>query len=133
VIGGCGRSALSTPVLRTRVARICRQAIARESRIGTPTTAAQGPAFLRRGAAALGVELRALRALDPGGRAAPVYAGALRALTAERTALANGARTLAGAGDAISAIRAIEARLAPLQMQADTAWRTLRIPACLSS
>lgn len=131
-LSGCGSSALSTPVLRSRAGRICRLANVREQRIATPKSSAQGAAFLRSGATVLNKELRALRALTAGGTAAPVYARALSRLGAELAALRAGAHALAGASDPVRAIGSLQARLGPLESDADDAFYRLGIPDCTS-
>jgi hypothetical protein len=129
-LSGCGTSALSTPVLRTRATRICRLASTREQRIPTPTAPAGGAAFLSDGALVLRRELRSLRGLDAGGRATAPYARALRDLAAERSQLEASAERLAHDADPVAEIRALQTQLAALESDADDAWQRLGIPAC---
>jgi hypothetical protein len=130
---GCGSGSLSTPALRKRATQICRIAVRRENRITTPTGAAQGPAFLRKGAAAMTLELRALRGLHADGQAAPVYARALTAVSGELAALRAGTHALTRGDDAVTEIRAVQSTLAPLEQRADAAWYALEIPVCTTS
>jgi hypothetical protein len=133
LLAGCGRAPLSTAALRTQARRICRVTLSRESRIGTPTTLAQGAPFLRLGVAALRPELRALRGLDAGRLAAPALHRALAALSAEIGALRSTADSLGHGGDPVSELRLLHRRVVPLQAAADVAWRSLEIPACAAS
>ncbi len=130
---GCGATPLSTAALRSRATHICRTALARESRIRTPTSPSQGVAFLRRGVAVLTPELRALRRLDAGGRSAPEVHAAVLALADELQDLRGSAAALAGGSDPVQELRTLEQQLAPLQARADAAWHELGISACAAS
>lgn len=130
---GCGATPLSTAALRGHATHICRTALARESRIRTPTSPSQGAAFLRQGVAVLTPELRALRRLDAGGRSAPQLHTAVLALGDELQDMRASARALAGGSDPVQELRTLEQQLTPLEARADAAWHELAIPACAAS
>jgi hypothetical protein len=131
-LGGCGSSSLSNTQLSRDASRICATANRHTDRIPTPTSTADSATFLARGAAALGPELKGLRALRPPSDLAPVYATALSASAAELSALRATARQLKRGDDPVSAIQTLQRRLAPIESRGDDAWHTLGISACLS-
>jgi hypothetical protein len=131
-LGGCGSSSLSNTQLSRDASRICAAADRHTDRIPTPTSTADSATFLARGAAALGPELKGLRALRPPSDLAPVYATALSGSAAELSALRATARQLKRGDDPVSAIRTLQRRLTPMESRADDAWHTLKISACVS-
>jgi hypothetical protein len=131
-LGGCGSSSLSNTQLSRDASRICAAANRHTDRIPTPTSTADSATFLARGAAALGPELKGLRALRPPSDLAPVYATALSGSAAELSALRATARQLKRGDDPVSAIRTLQRRLTPMESRADDAWHTLKISACVS-
>jgi hypothetical protein len=132
VLGGCGSSSLSNTQLSRDASRICTTANRRTDHISAPTSTAASATFLARGAAALGPELKGLRALRPPSHLAPVYATALSASAAELSALRATVRQLDRGDDPVTAIRTLQRQLAPIESRADDAWQTLKISACLS-
>jgi hypothetical protein len=131
-LGGCGSGSLSNTQLSQDASRICATANRHTNRIPTPTSTADSATFLARGAAALGPELKGLRALQPPSDLAPVYATALSASAAELGALRATARQLKRGDDPVSAFGTLQRRLAPIETRGDHAWQTLKISACLS-
>jgi len=129
---GCGSSSLSSTQLRQDATRICATASRRTDRIATPTSPAQSGQFLAQGAAALEPQLKALTALRPPSDAARVYATALRADSAELSALRATARQLDVGDDPVSAISSLQRRLGPIESRANAAWHSLAIPACVN-
>ena len=77
-------------------------------------------------------ELRGLRQLQPPSDLRQVYSTAVSSFSQKLDALHQAARAVAGGGDAVVAIKALQQRLAPLEAQEDDAWQALEIPACLS-
>jgi hypothetical protein len=91
-----------------------------------------GAQFLRKGAAVLAAELRALRTLGPPSDLAARYNATVAEFGATvadvRTAIAD----IQHRGDAPGAFRVLELELAPILTREDSAWRALQIPACVS-
>ena len=131
-LAGCGSSPLSTSALRARAGRVCQLADAREGRIPAPTVTAQGETFLRRGIAVLRPELSQLAKLRPGRPAAALYATALRAFRRELGMVRATAQSLRRDADPVIAVRTLQRQLAPIEAQANAAWETLEIPACVT-
>lgn len=124
----CGTLALTPAQVRTRAARICVSAANQLDAIPAPSATSGGQTFLRRGIAVLAPEVRRLRALHARG---PV-ATAMLALEGELAALRATLAGLRAGHDPVVAIIALQPRLAPLELRVNTAWRALRIPACVS-
>jgi hypothetical protein len=129
---GCGSTPLSTTQLRNQATHVCIVAGKVTDRIPAPSSPAGGAAFLARGAAVLGPELQALRALKPPSDLAQVYTTSLSAFTHKLDALAATIHNLNAGGDPVIAIKTLEQRLEPIEVQENTAWQTLQIPACVN-
>ncbi len=129
---GCGSSSLSTRQLRSAATRICTTATRRIDRIPTPTSPAGGELFLQQGIAAVTPELTALRKLAAPNDLKQAYSTALRATTQELQALRTTLRQLQAGGDPVILIKTLQQRIAPLETQANAAWQTLEITACLN-
>jgi hypothetical protein len=127
---GCGSSSPSPTQLRTQAAAICSHANRVISRISTPPAEAGGEAFLRRGVSALKPELQELRQLKPPGDVADVWSTAMRAASAQLSAIESTAREIRQGGDTTQAYKSLQRTLAPLKTQANDAWSALEIPAC---
>jgi hypothetical protein len=132
LLAGCGSTPLSVKALISRASVVCDRATLRTDRIPTPTTPAGGKRFLSRGAASLETELTTLRRLRPRASESQSYKTALAATSQIVDELQAAARTLAHGGDPIDTIKALQRRLAPLEVRADNAWNQLDIPACAS-
>ncbi len=133
VATGCGgASAPSSDQLRSQASHICTAIDRRLMRIRTPGLGPSDRAFLVRGIAKLEPELRRLRRLRGQGDSAPVFSSALDALTLEIGELKRTVAALDHHQPAALAYAALQRRLAPLETQADNAWRALQIPACLT-
>ncbi len=130
-LAGCGNSPLTTSALRTRATRVCRLGNARAGRIPTPVLPAEGVTFLKRGISVLAPELSALVRLRPSGRAAAVYATALRAFRLELAMVQATAASLRRDADPVIAVKTLQRELAPMQARANAAWDALGIPACV--
>jgi hypothetical protein len=133
VLAGCGASALTTPVLRDRAADACSAATARVTKIAAPSRPSATLAFLRRGIEVLTRQYTALRDLDAGGAAAPIFRRAVAALDAELQDLRGAAVALARGADPLSTFKDLQVRLTPLEQDADAAWSELQISACLTA
>jgi len=131
-LAACGSSSLSAQQLRSRSSPPCRIATRELDRVPTPTSPAGEAEFLKRGIAALAPELRALRGLQPPSQLTHEFSSALRAGSAELAALRQSARRLATGGDPVVSIKELELRLAPPEAEANSAWTSLGIPACLT-
>jgi hypothetical protein len=129
---GCGSSSLSKTQLHDQATRICTTADRRTNRIPTPSSPAGGATFLAQGAAALTPELKGLEVLRPPRDVAHVYSTALRASSAELSALRATLAQLDRGGDPVSSIRALQHKLAPMEARANGAWQTLAISACVN-
>jgi hypothetical protein len=77
-------------------------------------------------------ELRRLRALRPPQGLASAYEAGTRALAAQIAALKAAVAAIDRGDSPVTATKALGQRLAPLRTEADAAWRTLQVPACLS-
>jgi hypothetical protein len=132
LLTGCGASAPSSDQLRHQASRICTRTDRQLGRIHTPSLGAGDRVFLLRGVAKLKSELTQLRSLSAHGDAAPVYNLALDALGREIEQLKRTVAALDRNQDPALAYAALQRRLAPLEAQADGAWRALQIPACLT-
>ncbi len=132
---GCGGSAdnsLSARDLRTQATRICTIAHRQTDRIVAPATPAAAAPFLAKGIAILAPELRALQRLRASSDLRQVYMTAINAFAQKLAALRAAAAALAGVGDPIATMKALQQQLAPLEGQEDGAWQALEIPACLN-
>ncbi len=132
VLPGCGSPPLSTSALRARATRICRSAGARADRIPTPTLPVQGATFLERGITVLQPELSALVKLRPAGQSAAPYAAAVRAFRRELAIVKASSESLRRDADPVITVETLQRQLAPIEAQANAAWDTLEIPACLA-
>jgi hypothetical protein len=131
VVAGCGGSpSLSQTQLRTKASKACTTANERLNLIATPQVPSQGAAFLRSGIAALSPEVTALAALHPAGEMGQQFAKARTATQQELAALHSSLKGLKAGNDPIVAVKTLQAQLAPLEEQATTAWRALKIDAC---
>jgi hypothetical protein len=133
-LGGCGSTtSLSEKQLRTRATSLCATAARRAGRIPTPDTEDQGVDFLNRGIAALKPELAGLRALKAPDDVADVYAATMKAYSKQLDELEKTVRKLHSGEDPVVAWKTLQTKLAPLEATADGAWRTLDIPACVTT
>ena len=131
-VAACGSSPPSIGRLRTQATRVCQRALTQTSSLQPPATPAQTASFLRHGIAALGPELAQLRRLPtPSDQAGP-YAAALDAMGRELTLLTATVHALDRGADPLSAIKALQHKLTPVEARDVTAWRTLDIPACVN-
>lgn len=132
-ISACGSTPPPSLVqLQSQGNRICEASSGEIRRIHTPTSAAEGEAFLKRGIGVLGPELRQLRklrALAPT-EASEVYGTAVTAFAAQLAALKGAVRALQRNQDPVLTFQALQQRLKPLESQADGAWEALQMPAC---
>lgn len=129
---GGGNSGLSANDLRTQATRLCTVARQQTDRIPTPASPAQAAAFLNRGLAVLEPELKALRQLHPSGDFSQVYRTAIEASAQKVSAIRGAAGALAGGGDPVTTMKALQTQLATLESQENGAWQALEIPACLN-
>ena len=127
-LAACGNSSLTPAQVRARAGRICINAANHLDAIRAPTAASGAQTFVRRGIAVLAPEVRRLRALQTRG---PV-AGAVRALDGELAALRGTLTGLRSGNDPVVAFKTLQRQLAPLELRVNAAWRTLRIPVCVS-
>lgn len=132
VAAGCGSSPLSAADLRQQAGEICTKADRQIGRISTPSSDAAGNSFIKQGIAVLDPELAQLKGLVPPADESSVYRSAIRALSGELDSLHAAATQLDRGADPVKAFKALQARLAPQETDADSAWRALGIPACLS-
>jgi hypothetical protein len=134
VLAGCGgTTSLSEKQLRTRATALCATAARRAGRIRTPSTEAQGADFLNRGIAALKPELAGLRALKAPDDVADVYQATITAFSKQLDELETTVRKLHSGEDPVVAWKTLQTKLAPLEATEDGAWRTLQIPACVTT
>jgi hypothetical protein len=129
-LAGCGSSTLTDSQLRSRAGRICKLAVRRSDRIGTPARPSQEAAFLSRGIAAMVPELTGLRRLRAPSDMADDYRDAVEALGSELAALRSTLNGLRAGNDPVVAIKTLQQQLAPIEVRAGSAWTTLELPVC---
>ena len=131
LLTGCGGgSSSASSHLKTRATRICTAANRRLQRVA-PRKGGYAT-FLQEGLAVLQPELQRLESLHADTGSQTVYAGALNVLGREIAAVKRARSALNHHQDPALAFAALERRLAPLESQANGAWRALQIPACVS-
>lgn len=130
---GGGSSSISAHALRTAAARVCTVATQRLNRISTPQVPSQGASFLRRGIAALRPELAALSTMHPRGELGDHFRTAQNATEQELKVLRSSLKGLQAGNDPIVAFKTLQTQLAPLERQAEAAWRALGVPACAAT
>jgi hypothetical protein len=96
-----------------------------------PAIPADTTSFLRRGIAALAPELAKLRRLRAPSEQAGAYSTALGSIARELTILTDTVHDLDRGADPLPTIKTLQRRLAPVEADADAAWRTLDVPACV--
>lgn len=131
-LAGCGSSSLSDHDLRADAAAVCRRATERLSRIGQPSSPAAALPFLRGGIAVLGPELAALRRLAPSAALSTRYHSAVADFGAAVQRVRGTVAVLASGGDPVTSFEALQHELGPIVTSANSRWRTLQIPACVS-
>jgi hypothetical protein len=133
VLAGCGSTPpLSATQLRATATKLCTASNRVTDRIDPPGGPAGGSAFLKRGIAALEPELAGLETLKaPAGTLSQVYAAAVSDLARELSALRTTVSRLDSGGDPVTAVKALQQQLAPLESEANDGWRALQIPACV--
>lgn len=130
---GCGgSSSTSAAQLRAQATRICTAADQRAVRLARTSNSAHPETFLTRGLLALRAEYRQLRRLRAAGDAGAVYSSALAAMSGELGAVGHAITALERHQDPVLAFRALQARLSPLERQANSAWNSLGVSACAS-
>jgi hypothetical protein len=132
ILYGCGSSSLSTTQLRSQATGICAGTQALTAGIPAPATPAAGASFLKRGIRELEPELARLQRLHAPSDLAATYGSSLQAFSQELRVLRTTVRNLDSGADPVIAIKTLEQQLAPIEAQANSAWRTLQIPACAS-
>lgn len=133
IIAGCGGgSGLASPVaLRRQATDICKD-VSHIVPPANPTLVAGLTSFLSRGTANLEAERGQLRQLRvPAGEVGDIYGAALAALAKQIHALHTATASIRLGQDPALAVKALQAQLGPLQQQADSAWVSLQIPACV--
>ena len=128
LLAGCGAAGLTAAQVRYRATQICDRATGRSAVIRLPGTPSGGQRFLVQGIAMLANETRALRSLGDHG---PVHV-AVSAMAAELVALRSSSKGLRAGNDPVVVFKTLQQQLAGLEQRANTAWRTLRVPACVS-
>jgi hypothetical protein len=133
-LAGCGgTTSLSEKQLQTRATKLCATAARRAGRITTPRDEAEGADFLSRGIAALKPELAGLRALHAPDDVADVYAATVKAFSKQLDELEKTVHKLHSGEDPVVAWKTLQTKLAPLEATEDGAWRTLGVPACVTT
>ena len=127
VVAGCG-AGLTAAQVRNRATQTCERAAYRSAAIRLPGTPSGGRRFLGQGIAMLAYETRALRSLGDHGS---IHV-AVSAMAAELAALRSSLKGLRAGNDPVVAFKTLQQQLAGPELRANTAWRTLRVPACVS-
>lgn len=132
LLAGCGSTPPPSLIqLRAQGARICARAGHRLGLIASPSSEAGAESFLKRAVGVLRPELIQLRKLSAPSEVADVYRTAVDALSRELLALDGTVRALARQQDPVIAFKTLQQHLAPLETQADDAWRALEMQACV--
>lgn len=126
-LAGCG-GGLSPAQVRNRATQTCDHAADRSAAIRLPEAPSGGQHFLAQGIAVLAPEIRTLRSLDDHGS----IDGAVSAMQAELVALRSSLKGLRAGNDPVVAVKTLQQELVGFEQRANTAWRTLRVPACVS-
>ena len=126
-LAGCG-GGLTAAQVRNRAAQVCDRAADRGAHIRLPGMPSGGQRFLAQGVAVLAPEISALRSLGAHGS---IHV-AVSAMAAELAALRSSLKGLRAGNDPVVAIKTLQQQLVGLELRANTAWRTLRVPACVS-
>ena len=133
LISGCGGSGhLSSDQLRSRATRFCAAAGRKTDRIPTPHSPGGGEQFLKRGIAVLTPELTKLRTLRAPTDLAQVYSTGIGAFTQKLKALRAAVHELDSGANPVTAMTALQQRLAPIESAEDGAWQALEMPACMN-
>ncbi len=133
VLAGCGgTSRLSADQLRAKAAQLCSLAGAQTARIPTPASPAGGEQFLERGIVVLGPELAGLRELKPPTELAQVYSTSISSFSQKLTAMHAAVKEIDSGANPVTAMAALQQRLAPIESAEDGAWQALEVPACLN-
>ena len=131
---GCGgSSSMSARALRTDASRVCATATQQLNAIPTPQVPSQGASFLRRGIAALRLELAGLSSLRPRGELGVHFGQARDATEQELQVLRSSLKGLQAGNDPIVAFKTLQTQLAPLETQAGAAWRAVGAPVCAAT
>jgi hypothetical protein len=129
-IAGCGSSTLSGKQLRSDATQVCSVTRTHLNRIAVPSSPTAGEPFLNRGIEALRPEIAALRKLSPPKQLGSTYGRALDALTSELAEMEVADVSLRHGADPVDTFRTLAGRIDALKAEANTAWTSLRIPAC---
>jgi hypothetical protein len=132
LVAGCGSSRLSSNQLRSQATAVCSAATRQTKRIPTPRSPAEGRVFLSRGIAVLTPELARLRRLEPPADVADVYRTSVQAFSHKLAALRATVHELRSGANPVTAMAALEQRLAPIESSEDGAWRALEVSACMN-
>ena len=127
-LAGCGAGGLTPAQVRVRATAICDGATDRTAGIRLPSAPSGAQHFLTQGIAAVAPEVRGLRALGDHG----ALRVATRAMQGELAALRSSLKGLRAGNDPVVAIKTLQQQLIALELQANTAWRTLKLTACVS-
>lgn len=127
MLAGCG-GGLTAAQLRSRATQACDRAADRSAAIRLPEAPSGGQRFLAQGIAVLAPEIASLRSLGDHGS----LHVAVSAMQAELAVLRSSLRGLRAGNDPVVAIKTLQQQLAGLEQRANTAWQTLRVPACVS-
>jgi len=127
VLAGCG-SGLSAVQVRNRATQACDRAADRSAAIRLPEAPSGGKPFLAAGIAVLAPEIRALARLGDHGS----LHAAVSAMQAEVRALRSALKGVRAGDDPVVAIMTLQQQLVGPERRANTAWRLLRVPACVN-
>ncbi|MBB4663178.1 hypothetical protein [Conexibacter arvalis] len=131
LVRGCGDGSLSADELRSQAGEICASANAVTDRVAVPNAPSGGERFLREGLAQLRPASARLAALKAPEQLRDRYERAVALTRQEVRLIDDTTRAIAGGEDVIDAFAALQAQLAPVLNEANAAWRTLEIPACV--
>jgi hypothetical protein len=130
VLSACGSDTLSASALRRQASLLCNAAVRRSDRIAVPSSNAGGAAFLARGIAVFGPELKALRKLAPPRDLQNAYRLALSDSTQQLDALIATEHTLQAGRDPVVAIKQLDVELTAIDARDRASWQALGVPAC---
>jgi hypothetical protein len=132
-VAGCGGGdSLSAKDLRTGAGSICAAARAQTNRIAAPSSPAGAALFLTRGVAVLRSERPQLQTLRPPDELGHTWSNAMDAFSQRLAAVSATVRDLARGGDPVTAMKALQHKLTPIEAREDDAWQHLEVPACVN-
>lgn len=129
---GCGDDSLSAQELRAQATAICARVNEATDRIAVPNAPAGGERFLAEGVALMRPALTRLQRLKPPQELRRQYELAVSANARQLQVIEQSLAEIRNGTDPIDAYRTLQNRLGLVSSTANSTWRALKIPACVS-